>query len=92
MYRKSITRSNYERKVAKCAAMREAKARKRRETAATDIEVGTIIFNGPMFNGRHIMTLFARAGEPHLFPTVDSKPFRPVTIRGLRRMIAKRIG
>lgn len=92
MYRKTVMTNKLQRKREKCAAMRAAKERKRIEDAANDVEVGTIIFNGPMFNGRHILTLFARDGEKHLFPTVDSRPFKPVTIKGLRRMIAERIG
>ena len=36
MYRKSLYRRRYERKAARCAAMRAAKARKREQQAVTD--------------------------------------------------------
>ena len=54
-------------------------------------EVGTIIFNGPCFGGEHTLRLLHRDGEAKLLLEVDGKAFRPLTRRGIRKILAERI-
>ena len=53
MYRKSITRKRFESKVAKCAAMRAAKNRKRMECTTAMRDVGGFVTDGCL--GAHLL-------------------------------------
>jgi hypothetical protein len=68
-----------------------ARERKRLAEAEDAQWCGSIIFVGPMFNGGHWMTLKVRGEDRHMLPDIDGNPFRPLTLRGLRGLIAKRI-
>ena len=44
-----------------------------------------------MFGDGHWMDLRVNEDDRHMLPEIDGRPFRPVTVRGLRGLIAKRI-
>jgi hypothetical protein len=92
MYHKTFKIKQLEAMRRRCASMRAAKQLKRLASAPSCCEVGVIIFEGLMFNGRHIMTIEARDGCQHVYPRIDGISYKPMTIRGLRSLIAKRIG
>ena len=86
MYRKSITRKNYERKVDKCAAMRAAKDRKRMECTAAMRDVGGFVTDGCL--GTHTVRLMAWADGSHVAVTVDGRDRQARTLRGVVRILA----
>ena len=69
--------------------------KKRQENIMREVEeakyLGTIIFDGPLFKGKHIMTCFSHTDHAHLRIKIDDKYHKPQTVRGLRAVIAKRI-
>jgi hypothetical protein len=86
MYRKSITRKNYERKVAKCAAMRAAKNRLRMERTSAMRDVGGFVTDGCL--GAHTVRLLAWADGSHVAVRVDGKDRQARTLRGVVRILA----
>jgi hypothetical protein len=89
MYRKSITRKNYERKVARCASMRAAKERKRLEQAVELAPSGWIRTGGCL--GKHFVELQAYPDGKHLAVIVDGKHRQARTIRGIGKCISAMI-
>jgi hypothetical protein len=89
MYRKSISRKNYERKVAKCAAMRAAKERKRQEESQALQPSGWIRTGGCL--GEHFVELMAYPDGKHVAVIVDGQHRQPRTMRGIARCIARMI-
>lgn len=75
----------------KCAAMRAAKEKKRLAEAERADWCGAVLFVGPMFGGGHWLDLRARGEERRLLVEIDGQPFRPLTARGLRGLLAKRL-
>lgn len=67
--------------------------KKREQTHAAEC-VGTVTFDGPMFGGVHVMRcLFSEDySDRYLMIDVDGAAFRPLTVEGVRKLIAKRIG
>ena len=82
-----------DRQLQRMAAMRAAKERKRQAEACDAEHVGTVIFDGPLFGGRHVMRCLYRCGysETHLMVEIDGVAFKPLTRRGIDRIIARRI-
>ena len=68
----------------------EAKARKRMAEAETAVEVGLIRFSGPML-GEHVIRCLHRDGDRQVMLDVDGVPFRPATVRGVLRVLARRL-
>lgn len=92
MYRKSIRLRRLDAKRQRCAAMRAAKERKRLAVVETIDWVGRIRFDGPMFGGcEHVIRVAARGDDAALLVEVDGRPFRPLTLRGLRGILARRL-
>lgn len=75
----------------KCAAMRAAKERRRLEQAAAAVEVGVVQFSGPAFGGPHVLRALHRDGDGHLLVEIDGRAHRPRTLRGLVRVLARRL-
>jgi hypothetical protein len=73
--------------------MRAAKERKRLAAAAAGetIEVGLVRFSGPCFGGDHELRLLHKEGMQVLL-VCDGKFMRPRSVRGVRAMLARRIG
>ena len=87
MYRKPHRRTIHERKVAKCAAMRKAKERKRMAAAESMRDVGGFTTDGCL--GTHRVRLLAYPGDvAALAITVDGQHRRPRTLRGVVRCVA----
>jgi hypothetical protein len=82
-----------ERVLRRMSQMRAAKERKRLEQCQKAETVGTITFVGRMFGDQtHVMTLrLPAAEESRLWVDIDGAACRPRTVRGLRKMIARRI-
>ena len=93
MWRKSGRVLRLEHKRARCAAMRVAKERKRlaAATAGDAVEVGLVRFSGPCFGGEHVLRLLHKEGMQVLL-VCDGMPMRPRSVRGVRAMLARRIG
>jgi len=87
MYRKSLRRKLYERKVAKCAVMRAAKERKRLAEAEALRDVGGLVTDGVL--GVHTVRLLAYPGEARAVAiTVDGTHRRPRSLAGVKRVLA----
>jgi hypothetical protein len=73
--------------------MRAAKARKRlAAAAAVEVqEVGRVSFEGPMFGGRHVLVLRARAGARELLVEFEGRELRPRTARGFVAMVGREL-
>jgi hypothetical protein len=69
-----------------------AREKKKREQAQETECVGTVTFDGPMFGGVHVMRcLFSEDySDRYLMIDVDGAAFRPLTVEGVRKVIAKR--
>jgi hypothetical protein len=89
MYRKTLERKQYERKVAKCAAMRAAKEWKRLAESEALIPSGWIRTGGCI--GEHFIELLAYPDGKHLAVVVDGKHRQARTFRGLIRCMAEMI-
>lgn len=62
------------------------------ERRAAAVECGTIVFDGPAFGGRHIITLYAPDEDTAtVLIDIDGIPHTPRTLRGLKRIIGERI-
>ena len=90
MYRKSIHTMRLESKRKRCAAMRDAKQRKRMEFVATLRDVGGITTDG-LFGAHSIRLLSYGDGEPHYAIKVDGEHRQARTERGILRCLAKMI-
>lgn len=54
--------------------------------------VGEIIFRGPLFgNAEHIIRCLTHEDREYLLREIDGVLYTPVTLRGLKRIIADRI-
>ena len=90
MYRKSIRTKRLEAKRKRCAAMREAKERKRMEFGSKLRDVGGIATDG-LFGEHSIRILSYGDGEPHYAITVDGEHRQARTERGILRVLARMI-
>ena len=68
-----------------------ARERKRLAQAERAKWVGTIHFDGPAFNGQHQIRVAARSDEPFLLVDIDGFQHRPRSVRGLLRLICRRL-
>ena len=94
MYRKSITRTAYECKVAKCAVLRAAKQRLRLEQAArtTYVEVLRVTFQGAALGSRtHIVTVQAGALDEPCDLYLDGRLLRSRSWSRCRSVLLRRI-
>ena len=72
--------------------MRAAKERKRLANAIAMREYGVIIFQGEMFSGvTHRIRCLTDDAAPRLWLEIDGRIHRPVTYRGLLRLLARRL-
>ena len=72
--------------------MRRAKERKRVELGPVGcFEIGLAVFDGPAFNGRHVVRLLCREDAPrHVAMEVDGVFHRFATQRGARAVLMRR--
>jgi len=93
MYRKSYQRSVLEGKRRRCAAMREAKARLRQERADCAVCVGTVTFDGGVFNGRHVVRLLHAEcfDTRRLMLEVDGAACAARSLQGAMRVVCRRM-
>lgn len=77
----------------RCRLMREAKARRRRESASalSITEVGRAVFSGALFGGGHVVRLLARSDSDAVYVEVDGVETCAKTARGARALLMRRI-
>lgn len=78
-------------------AMAGVAARERKRMAMVDapesVEVGAVLFRGPMFGGFHCIRIMCRSdAERDVWMEADGQVLRPRTARGARAAVARRIG
>jgi hypothetical protein len=93
MYRKSVRQARLESKRVRCSQMRAAKERKRIAAASMAECVGSVVFDGAMFGGRHEMRLLCSEAysDRYMMVEIDGHAHRPRSVEGLRRLIARRL-
>jgi len=88
-----VYRKRMERKRAaacrRCAVMRSAKARRRREAVASWRDVGGFVSDGVL--GAHEVRLLCREDYPALAVVVDGRARRPRSLRGVVRCLARMV-
>ncbi len=68
-----------------------AQKRKRIAESESSTECGRIVFSGLMFGGGHVICLLVSGDDHYLRTEIDGIPYRPLTERGLRKLLARRI-
>jgi len=68
-----------------------ARERKRLSDVREAKEVGFVVFIGQMFGGEHIIRCLDAGDETRLWIEIDGQAHRPLSWRGLLRLICKRI-
>jgi len=68
-----------------------ARERNRLAQEEAAVHVGSVLFAGPAFGGMHLVRAFARGEGPGLLIEVDGQAHRPRTLRGLVRLVSKRL-
>ena len=68
-----------------------AKERKRLAEAEQAEEVGVVRFSGPAFGGEHEIRCMVRGEDRHLLLEIDGSAARPRTLRGLVRVVCRRL-
>jgi hypothetical protein len=69
-----------------------ARERNRMAAASAAQHVGSVLFAGPAFGGLHLVKAFARGDDPWLLLEIDGHAHRPRSLRGLVRLVCKRLG
>ena len=93
MYRKSLRAKKLEAKRKRCARMRAAKERLRLERTQDAECVGTVVFDGPMFDGKHEIRCLAADwfSDRHVMIEIDGKASSARTERGVLGLLARRL-
>lgn len=86
-------KSRREKQLRRMATMRAAKERKRMSESCDTEHVGTVIIDGPLFNGRHVIKRLYRCGysDTQIIIDIDGKQRRPRSYRGVLRLLANAI-
>ena len=91
MNRKSYSQLKKEKRIQWSRNANAAKAQKRISEAIVAQEVGTVVFDGAAFGGQHRIRSFQRGDDDYLLIEIDGKVHKPRTLRGLVRIICRRL-